>query len=60
MRYLEIREQESPNLNKAFSTVQSEQNNQNYYKAMHQDDYKILDDMEDPMACLSRSDPDTI
>ena len=34
-------EQEYLNLIKAFSAVQEEQDNQQYYEAMHQDDYKI-------------------
>ena len=60
-RALEIREQECLDLNKAYSSVQEEQKNQQYYKVMHQEKYKIQDDMEDPsLAYLARSDPDTM
>ena len=47
-------------MNKAYSAVKEEQNNQQYYEAMHQDNYKIQDDTEDPLAYLARSDPDTM
>ena len=40
--------------------MQEEQENQQYYKAIHQDYYKIQDDMQDPFVYLSRSDLDTI
>ena len=40
--------------------MQEEQNNQKYYEAMHQDDYKIQDDMEDLLTCLASSDPETM
>ena len=59
-RALEIRDQESLNLNKAYSAVPEEKNNQQYYKAMHQDNYNIQDDMEDPLAYLAIYDPDTM
>ena len=49
-RDLEIREQGSLNLNNAFSVLQEEQYNQKYYEAMHQDEYKIQDYMQDPLA----------
>ena len=47
-------------MNKAFSAVQEEQNNQQYYETMHQYDYKIQDDMQDPRAYLASSDPETM
>ena len=40
-RSLEIKEQEYLNLNKVFSAVQEEQDNQRYYEAMYQDGYNI-------------------
>ena len=36
--------------------MQEEQDNQQYYEAMHQDDYKIQDDMQDPLAYLASYD----
>ena len=59
-RALEIREQEYLKLNKALSLVQEEQDNQKYYEAMHQDNYKIQDYMQDPFAYLASYDPDTV
>ena len=40
--------------------MQEERENQQQYEAMHQDDYKIQDDMQDPLAYLASSDPDTM
>ena len=48
------------NLNQAFSAVQGEKEEQQYYEAMHQDDYKIQDGMQDPLAYLDSSDTDTM
>ena len=59
-RALEIREQGSLNLNNAFSVLQEEQYNQKYYEAMHQDEYKIQDDIQDPLAYLAISYPDAM
>ena len=38
--------------------MQYQQEEQKYYEAMHQDDYKIQDDMQDPLAYRAASDPD--
>ena len=38
--------------------MKGEQEEQQYYEAMHQYDYKIQDDMQDPLAYLASSDPD--
>ena len=59
-RALEIREQEYLNLNKAFSAVQEEQENHQYYESMHKNNYKIQDYMQDPIAYLVRYDPYTM
>ena len=59
-RDLESREQESLNLNKTFSAVKVEQEEQQYYETMHQDDYKIQDNMQDPMSYLGSYDLDTM
>ena len=57
-RALESREQESLNWNTVFTAAQDQQEDQQYYEAMHQDYYKIQDYMQDPLAYLSSSDPD--
>ena len=57
---LESREQESLNRNTEFIAVQGQEEEQHYYEAMHQDDYKIQDDMQDTLAYLASSDMDTI
>ena len=49
-RALESREQESLNWNKEFSAVQDQQEEKHYYEAMHQEYYKIQDDMQYPVA----------
>ena len=59
-RAIESRKQESLNLNKAFSAVQGEQDNHQYYEVIHQDNYKVQDSMQDPLVYLASSDPDTI
>ena len=59
-RSLESREHESMKSNKAFIAVQGEQEETQYYEAMHQDDYKIQDYMQDPMDHLDSLDPDTM
>ena len=60
VRDLESREQESLNLKKAFSAVQDKQDNNQYYGAMHQEDYRTQENMQYPLASLARSDLDTM
>ena len=43
-----------------FASEEGEDELQQYYKAMHEDDYRIQEKMENPLAYLSRSDPDTM
>ena len=40
--------------------MQGEQEEQQYYEAIHQYNYKIQDDMQEPLAYLASSDPDTM
>ena len=40
--------------------MQEEQNIQQYYEAMHQDDYKMQGAMQHPLSYLSISEPDTM
>ena len=57
-RVLGSREHESLNWNKAFSAVQYQREEQQYYESMHQEDYKIQENMQDPLSYLDSSDPD--
>ena len=59
-RALESKEQESLNRNTSFTAVQGQEEGKHYYEAMHKDDYKIHDEMEDPLAYLASSDLDTM
>ena len=40
--------------------MKGEQEEKKYYEAMHQDDYKIKYNMQDPLSYLASSEPDTI
>ena len=54
------REQEPLNWNKAFRSVQYQQEEKKYYEAMHKYNYKIQENMKDPLDYLDSYDPDTI
>jgi hypothetical protein len=40
--------------------IQEEDAEERYYDAMHEDEYRIQDDMTDPIAFLARTDEDTM
>ena len=60
VRSLEGRDHESFNWNTAFTVKEGENEGHKYYKAMHEDDYCIHDEMEDSLAYQAISDPDTM
>ena len=43
-----------------FTAVEVHDEGNKYYEAIHEDDYKIKDEMEDPLSYLARSDPYTM
>lgn len=59
-RALESREQESLNCNTAFTSVQDQEEGQQYYEVMNKESYRIKYEMEDLLNYLASSDPDTI
>jgi hypothetical protein len=40
--------------------IQEEEAEERYYDAMHEDEYRIQDDMTDPIAFLAKADEDTM
>jgi hypothetical protein len=40
--------------------IQEEEAEERYYDAMHEDEYRIEDDMTDPIAFLAKADEDTM
>ena len=57
---LEEGEQESFKCNTGFTAEESEDEGQKYYEAMHEDNYHIQDNMEDPLTYLASSYPYTM
>jgi hypothetical protein len=59
-RMLESVQQEGLAFAAERNDIQEEEAEERYYDAMHEDEYRIQDDMKDPIAFLAKTDEDTM
>jgi hypothetical protein len=59
-RIMELVQQEGMDFAAERNNVQEEDAEETYYNAMHEDEYRIQDEMTDPIAFLAKTDEDTM